>query len=81
MCATSLFSKRAFWDKMKTLFTVNFESIVGLEVTGSHLTENRKHVQEVVQGHVSLSVLRENLCDPLAKWVVLIRKHRIFRVV
>lgn len=54
-------------------FTINFESIVGLEVTRSHLTQNWKHVQEVVQRHVPLSVLWKDLSDPLAKRVILDR--------
>lgn len=52
-------------------FTVNFKSVVGFEVTWRHLTQDGEHVQEVVQRHVPLSVLREDLGDPLAKWIVL----------
>lgn len=53
--------------------TINFESVVRLEVTRRHLTQDREHVQEVIQCHVSLSVLWENLSDPLTERVVLDR--------
>lgn len=52
-------------------FTVNLKSVVGFEVTRRHLAQDREHVQEVVQRHVPLSVLRENLGDPLAERIVL----------
>lgn len=52
-------------------FTINFKSVVGFEVTWRHLTQDGEHVQEIVQRHVPLSVLREDLGDPLAKWIVL----------
>lgn len=52
-------------------FTVNFKGVVGFEVTWRHLTQDGEHVQEVVQRHVPLAVLREDLSDPLAKWIVL----------
>lgn len=33
---------------------------------GSHFTHHRKHVQEVVQGHVAIPILGEDLGDPLS---------------
>ena len=51
--------------------TINFKSVVGFEVTGSHFTHHRKHVQEVVQGHVAIPILGEDLGDPLTEGVVL----------
>lgn len=51
--------------------TIDFKSIVSFEVTGSHFAHHRKHIQEVVQGHVAIPILGEDLGDPLAEWVVL----------
>ena len=51
--------------------TINFKSIVGFEITGSHFTHHRKHVQEVVQGHMAIPILGEDLGDPLTEGVVL----------
>lgn len=51
--------------------TIDFKSVVGFEVTGSHFAHHGKHVQEVVQGHVAIPIFREDLGNPLAKWVVL----------
>lgn len=62
-----------------TDFTIDFKSIVGLKVPWSHLTQDWEHVQEVVQRHVALSVLREHLGDPLAKGIVLQRGHQASR--
>lgn len=59
-----------------TDFTIDFKGIVGLKVPWSHLTQDGEHVQEVVQRHVALSVLGEDLSDPLAKGVVLQGGHR-----
>lgn len=51
--------------------TINFKSVVGFEVAGSHFTHHRKHVQEVVQGHVAIPILGEDLGNPLTERVVL----------
>lgn len=51
--------------------TINFKSIVGFEIAGSHFAHHGKHVQKVVQGHVPIPVLREHLGNPLAERVVL----------
>lgn len=51
--------------------TIDFESIEGLEVTGSHFTHHRKHIQKVVQGHVAIPILGEDLGNPQAERVVL----------
>lgn len=51
--------------------TINFKSIVGFEVPGSHFTHHGKHVQEVIQAHVSIPILREDLGNPFTERVVL----------
>lgn len=56
---------------LKAHVTVYLEGVNGLELSGWSFAEGRKHIDEVAEAQVPLSVLRERLHDSLSKRVFL----------
>ena len=51
--------------------TVYLEGVDHFDVPWCRFTEHREHVQEVIESHVTVTVLREHLTYPLSEWVLL----------
>lgn len=62
-------------DEVIPVIIVDLESVDGLELSGRGLTQNGKHVDEVIKTEVSLAVLRESLHDTVPKRVLLEFRH------
>ncbi len=61
--------------------TVDFKSVTGLQVPWGHFTQHWKHVQKVLQSHVSFSIFWENLRDPLPERIVLHTTHTFWNTI
>lgn len=53
------------------MFTVNAEGVVQFELAGRVLAENRKKVQEILEGQVAAAVARKHFQDAISEWVFL----------
>lgn len=61
--------------------TVYFESVNGLQFSGGHFAENRKHVHEIIEAEVPLAVLGERFHNPIPERVLLENRNREFQKV
>lgn len=54
--------------------TIYFKSINGLKLSGGHFTQNREHVDKIVEAEIPQAVLREGFHNPVTEWIFLCSK-------